>query len=140
MTTQSDVRPQEPHPVLTSHHFWGRLGSIWAALRRLDKRDAQRDDITLYVDEYLPPQVGVSINIPPQVSNPIIVESFIAYSSAGTATVTIGDHIIPIVQGLTVISSISMLRREASNSTLVTGVSGILYLEIMGRQIPRMVE
>lgn len=139
MTTQADYRPEQPHAI-TSHHFWGRLGSIWAALRRLDMRDAQRDDITLYVDEYVPPTIGLSLPIPCQVTNPIIIESFIAYSSAGAATVQIGDHQIPVVQGLTVVSSVSMLRREAIPSSITTAVAGTLYLEIMGRQIPRMVE
>lgn len=140
-TAQDDMRPEIPTHI-DHKHWWNLIGRILGALRRLDMRDASREDITLIVDEYLPAQSGVTqISIPPQVQNPVIIETILAYSSAGTATLQIGDRLIPIPMGSLVnMQGLQIIRNDARPSVLTTGTAGTLFLEIMGREIPRIVE
>ena len=138
--TSTDARPIS-EPVITSHHFWNLISRIRASLRRMDIRDSQRDDITLIIDEYVPPmQNATTLTVPCQVTNPVIIESILAYSSAGAATIQIGDRIIPIPQGLSNLQGLTIIRNTNLNAILTTAAAGTIFLELFGREIPRMVE
>lgn len=107
----------------------------------MDIRDSQRDDITLIIDEYVPQLVNaLSLTVPCQVTNPVIIESIIAYSSAGAATIQIGDRVIPIPMGLSNLQGLAIIRNTNLNAILTTANAGTLFLELFGREIPRMVE
>lgn len=129
-------RPEQPH--VHSHHFWRRLGDIFAVLARMDKRGADAEDLNLIVDEY-GSVAGTSLMVMAQTTNPVIIESIIIQSIGGTAVLQIADRApIAIAAGLTVISSISLLRKEQANSTLIGSGTTFLSLEIMGVEKPRM--
>lgn len=140
--TTTDARPIA-EPQLTSRHWWNLIGRIHAALRRLDIRDSQRDDITLIIDEYNTVQNSLVLSVPCQVSNPTIIDTILAYSSASAATIKIGDRLIPIPMGLSNLQGMSIIRRMGNTdaaSTLTATVAGTLYLELFGREIPRVTE
>lgn len=138
---QSEIRPETPG-FIEHKHWWNLFGKMLGHLRQMNVRAAAKEDINLIVDEYLPAQYNVvSIQVPPQVQNPVIIETVIAYASASSAVLQVGDRIIPIPMGQLVnLQGLNLLRNIASPSTLTATVPGTLFLEVMGRQIPRIAE
>jgi hypothetical protein len=122
-------------PIDSPEHWYSLIRDIRMFLARADRRATNRDNVNRLIDEYTS-GVGVTqITVNPQITNPILVSSIIAVSSAGTATLTAGMRSIPLLQGVTVMNGLTMqLRGKEYPLTLTGSVSGNLFLEIMAEE------
>lgn len=131
-----------PEPEIRPIHWWQKLLELTTILRRIDERQANADTFRLAIDEKSPynaEAVQLSVSAAYQTTAPVVITGFIAVSSGSAATLQIGDSQFPVNQGTTIQTGLTIIRRNAVASTLTATVAGVMYLEVMGYEQPRIV-
>lgn len=130
-----------PDPDIRPVHWWRKLLELTAILRRIDERQENANAFRLAIDEKSPfnaEAAQTTVVAACQTTAPTVITGFIAVTSAATGIIQIGDSQFPVNQGTTIQSGLTIIRRNAQNSTLTTTVAGTLFLEVMGYEQPRI--
>ena len=130
-----------PDPLdITPLHWWHKIHELLDVLKRIDQREENENAFKLVIDEKsgsIPNTNSVTAHA--QTINPCIITGFIAVTTVAS-TLTIGDTVITVPVGTTIQTGLSIIRRNAQDSTLINaGAAGTMFLEIMGYEQPRMV-
>lgn len=107
-------------------------------------------DSWLDVDEYNYNANSTQVIVPPQSSNPVNIDTIVAYCGPNDGLVTLGDRQIPIpaatiqsiggrwrlsAQDKRMIQSVTLTSGSPGNPVTI-GEPGLLYLELFGKEIP----
>lgn len=139
MTDQLTRPDSPPHSGITHEHWWHRIGELGLTLQRIYYFLVSRDDVKLLIDEYGSQANAISLQVNADTLAPTVITSILAYSQNSTATLVIGQRSMVLNQGWTNLLGLQMIRRNNTPAVLTAGVAGALYLEIMGKEKPRIV-
>jgi mevalonate pyrophosphate decarboxylase len=78
---------------------------------------------------------ATSITIQSQSRNRVLLQNGYVYSSAGAATLTLGDMVLQVPQGLTPIKDLALLLDPSDTRTLTSGSSGELSAYFFGEDL-----
>jgi hypothetical protein len=88
------------------------------------------------VDERLYLNNAAALTLQPQSRNLELITSMLAQITNGPATLTIGDRVLPLPQGVTYWNGLSWFVTYEQARTLVQASAGVISLELMGHEIP----
>lgn len=129
-----------PEPTIRPIHWWQKIAELTSILRRIDERQENANSFKLAIDEYTLEETNATqIIATAQTNNPCVITGFIAACSAATAVLQIGNRQIPLPQGTTIQTGLTIIRYKKDDAVLTsTGAAGTMFLEIMGYEQPRM--
>jgi hypothetical protein len=88
------------------------------------------------VDERSYLQSAASLTLQPQSRNLELITSMLAQVTSGPATLTIGDRVLPLPQGVTYWNGLSWFVTYEQVRSITQATVGVLSLELMGHEIP----
>lgn len=135
MPDSLDALPAD-HPIHNPAHWWQALTDIRTLLSRINTRDSRKVDLRVHVDEFQSIPSDTFLQLQPTSSDSVLVSSVIVASSNSGGVLRIGDRVIPVPQGVTVLSALDLILRGQVAVTLTATVAGALFVEIMGTELP----
>lgn len=135
MPDSLDALPAD-HPIHNPAHWWQALTDIRTLLSRINTRDSRKVDLRVHVDEFQSIPSDTFLQLQPTSSDSVLVSSVIVASGNSGGVLRIGDRVIPVPQGITVLSALDLILRGQVAVTLTATVAGALFVEIMGTELP----